>query len=215
MKVHFLGILFVCGILSSASAEALSDYPGFTPIANFQDFKKKFIATTANVKTLQGDFKQEKTLSALTEKITSFGKLWFKRDSKVRMDYSRPFVYKMIINGDKMFIRDDQKESQINVRSNKLFQQVNRIMIDCMQGTILESKDFTTRVFENESAYLMEFTPVSKTLSQYLSTIVLVIEKKDSTPRSIMLNEPSGDQTLITLSNKIVNGSLQDEVFSF
>lgn len=203
--------LLLCG----TSGNAFSDYPGFTPVKNFSDFKKNFVVAAANVKTVHGNFKQEKNMVALTEKITSYGELWFKRENKVRMDYTSPFFYKMIINGDKMLVLDDQKETQINVRSNKLFQQVNRLVIDCMQGTILESNDFTTRVFEDESSYLMEFTPSNKNLKQFVTTIILLIDKKDSSPRSIKLIESTGDETLITISNKKVNSPLQDEIFAF
>ncbi len=214
-KNPFCKCFIICASMLLLSSSAFADYPGFKPVLDLTAFKKKFIEASAKVKSVKGDFTQEKTLTALTEKITSYGTLWFKRDNKVRMDYSSPFVYKMIVNGDKMLVRDDVKESQFNVRSNKLFQQVNRIMMDCMQGTILESKDFATRVFENESAFLLELTPVSKTLKQFVSTIVLIVSKKDSSPDSIEMNEPSGDKTLIMLSNKTVNGPLQDEVFSF
>jgi hypothetical protein len=71
----------------------------------------------------------------------------------------------MIMNGDKMLLRDDQKENTVNVRSNKLFQQINQIMIDCVQGTVLESKDFKVSVFEDEKTYLLEMNPYGQVTS--------------------------------------------------
>ena len=214
MKVFFL-ILFVYCSASILPVNAYTDYPGYTRIADIALFKKEFTALSAKLNRIESDFMQEKTLSALTESITSQGRMWFKRENRIRMDYTSPFVYKMIIRNDKMMIYDGQRESRVNVNSNKLFQQVNRIMIDCMQGTILDSKDFTLRAFENSKSYLLELTPVSKTLKEFFQTIVLIVEKKDGSPVSIGLNEPSGDKTLITLTNKAINGILPDEVFSF
>src|SRR5690606_12844124 len=112
-------------------------------------FKKKFAEESEKVQSITSDFVQEKTLVALTEKITSSGKFWFKRSNRVRIEYVKPFKYLLVMNGDKLLVRDNDRENKINVKSNKLFQQVNRIMIDCVQGTILDSKDFTTKVFEN------------------------------------------------------------------
>ena len=80
--------------------------------------------------SIESSFTQEKVLTALTEKITSTGQFWFKRSNRVRIEYLKPFTYTMIMNGDKMLLRDDQKENRVNVRSNKLFQQINQIMID-------------------------------------------------------------------------------------
>lgn len=190
-------------------------YPGYKPVQDVDDFRKKFTVVAAAVKDIKADFTQKKTLVALTETITSKGTLWFKQTDKVRMDYTTPFVYKMIINGDNMLVKDAQKETRMSARSNKLLQQVNRIMIDCMQGSLLESKDFSNRVFENESYYLLELTPTSKNLQQFFSTIVITVEKKDNSPHIIELNESGGDKTIISLSNKKVNMALPDEVFSF
>jgi outer membrane lipoprotein-sorting protein len=190
-------------------------YPGYKPVQDVDDFRKKFTVVAAAVKDIKADFTQKKTLVALTETITSKGTLWFKQTDKVRMDYTTPFVYKMIINGDNMLVKDAQKETRMSARSNKLLQQVNRIMIDCMQGSLLESKDFSNRVFENDSYYLLELTPTSKNLQQFFSTIVITVEKKDNSPQIIELNESGGDKTMISLSNKKVNMALPDEVFSF
>lgn len=190
-------------------------YPGYKPVRDVDGFRKKFTVAAADVRDIKADFTQKKTLVALTETITSKGTLWFKQTDKVRMDYATPFVYKMIINGDNMLVKDAQKETRMSARSNKLLQQVNRIMIDCMQGSLLESKDFFNRFFENDSYYLLELTPTSKNLQQFFSTIVITVEKRDNSPSSIELNESGGDRTIISLSNKKVNMALSDEVFSF
>jgi outer membrane lipoprotein-sorting protein len=216
---HRQYMMFACllfswfGIINRAWAS--DDYPGFHPISNITQFKIQFKDASAKILTVKSDFSQEKTLLALTEKISSHGKFWFKRTNKVRLDYTEPFIYRMIINGDKVLVKDAQKENRINVRANKLFQQINKIMLDCMQGTILDSRDFTTRVFENENGYLLELTPVAKTLKDFFQNIVLIVEKKDYSVRSMELNEPSGDKTLMIFTNKSINAPLQDEIFNF
>jgi len=118
------------------------------------------------------------------------------------------------IKGDKMMVRDEQKENKINVRSNKLFQQVNRIVIDCVQGTILDSKDFSVKVFEDDKTFLMEMTPSSKGLREFFETIVLTVEKKDYSVKSIKMNEPLGDTTTIFFTNKKLNEPVSDAVFT-
>jgi outer membrane lipoprotein-sorting protein len=207
--------MLCCSFCWSNTALASDDYPGFQLISNVAHFKTQFKEASTKIQTVKSDFTQEKTLFALTEKITSRGTFWFKRTNKVRFDYTTPFTYRMIINGDKVLVKDDQKENRINVRTNKLFQQINKIMLDCIQGTILESRDFTTRVFENNGGYLLELTPVSKNLRDFFQHIVLIIEKKDYSVRSMELNEPSGDKTVMTFTNKSINVPLQDEIFTF
>jgi outer membrane lipoprotein-sorting protein len=204
----------VIGLLFAIGVESAAQYAGYKPVADLAAFKKKFASESVSVTTITSDFKQEKTLSALTEKITSTGKFWFKRNNRVRIEYVKPFFYLVIMNADKIYVRDSQKENSINVNSNKVFQQVNRIMIDCVQGTILESKDFSTKVFENEKVYLLEMSPVSKSLRDFFQTIVLKVDKSDYSVNTIEMNEPGGDQTIISFQNKKLNEQVADAVFA-
>jgi outer membrane lipoprotein-sorting protein len=203
----------VYGLFFLLSGYANAQYAGYRPVTGLADFKKEFALQSARINSVTSNFRQDKVLSALTEKISSTGNFKFKRSNKVRIEYTRPFSYLMVMNGDKMMVKDEQKETHVNVRSNKLFQQINRIMIDCIQGTILDSRDFTTRVFEDDGTYLLEMTPVSRGLKDFFQTIVLIVEKKDYSVRSIAMNEPSGDQTIIIFTDKKLNEQVPDEVF--
>ena len=170
------GWVIVLVLTTLISVAAYSQHHGYRPIGDLAAFKKQFATGSSKISSIESSFTQEKVLTALTEKITSTGKFWFKRSNKVRIEYIKPYTYTMIMNGDKMLFRDDQKENKINVRSNKLFQQINQIMIDCVQGTVLESKDFNVTVFEDEKTYLLEMDPTSRSLRELFSTIVLKVD---------------------------------------
>src|SRR5207237_8261854 len=126
----------------------------------------------------KSDVQQEKNLSMLSEKSSSRGKFWFKKDNLVRMEYNQPFQYLMIINKNNVYVKDGQKENTISTKSNKLFQQINKITVDCVQGTALSNTDFRIRVFENAQGYLIEMTPAAKNLQEYFKTINLIVDKK-------------------------------------
>ena len=87
-------------------------------------------------------------------------------------------------------------------------------MIDCVQGTILDSKDFTTKVFEDGKVYLLEMTPTSKALREFFQTILLTVEKSDYSVKSIEMNEPAGDKTVISIKKKKLNEQVADAVFA-
>ncbi|HTI11537.1 MAG TPA: outer membrane lipoprotein carrier protein LolA [Puia sp.] len=190
-----------------------AQYAGYTPLTDLTKFKELFSTEAQKVISIKSDFIQEKNLSMLSEKITSKGKFWFKKDSRVRMEYSQPFQYLMIINKDKVFVKDGQKQNTISTKSNKLFQQINKITVDCVQGTVLTNPDFSTRVFENKNAYLVELSPISKNLKEFFKTIVVTVEKKDYSVTNIEMNENSGDNTIIHFVNKEMNTSLPDALF--
>jgi len=193
---------------------AHAQYAGYTPLANMQNFKTQFAATAQKTATIKSDFTQEKNMDMLAEKITSKGKFWFKKNNMVRMEYVHPFKYLMVINGDNVLIKDEQKENKINTKSNKLFQQINKIMLDCVQGSVLDNADFKTRVFEGKSAYLIELTPQTKMIKSLFKTITITIDKKDNTVSGIDMMEVSGDNTLIHFTNREINTAISDALFS-
>ena len=209
MHKLFFMLLFIGG-----GASLRAQYPGYTPLTDLSKFKALFSVEAQKVNSIHSDFIQEKNLSMLSEKITSKGKFWFKKDSRVRMEYSQPFQYLMIINKDKVFIKDGQKQNTISTKTNKLFQQINKITVDCVQGTVLSNPDFSTRVFEDKNAYLVELSPVSKNLKEFFKTIVVTVEKKDYSVTTIEMNENSGDNTVIHFINKEMNTPLPDALFT-
>jgi outer membrane lipoprotein-sorting protein len=206
----------VCGLLFSifSFTTANAQYTGFTPITDLTAFKKQFSTEAKKITSIKSNFVQEKNLALLEEKITSEGKFTFKRENKVRIEYLKPFQYLMIMNADEMLVRDNQKESKVNVKSNKLFQQVNKIMVDCVQGTMLDNKDFTVKVFQDDKTWLLEMTPVGKALKDFFQTIIIYAEKKDYSVSSIDMREPSGDNTIIRFVQKELNTTVSDNLFA-
>jgi outer membrane lipoprotein-sorting protein len=195
-------------------ASCFAQEAGFVPVADPEQFKTRFKTESSHVTSVQSTFTQEKTLIALTETMVSSGNFWFKRNVGVRLEYMEPFKYLMIMKGDELFVRDNQRDSRINMRSSKLFQQVNRVMVDCVQGTIMDSKDFTATALENELSYRVELTPVSKNLRTFFDMIVLSVDKVDYTANVIEMHEPTGDKTVISFANKKVNQGISDAVFA-
>ena len=201
-------------MLLAASVSLKAQYSGFSPVTDLAKFKMEFAAATQKTASIKSDFVQEKNLSMLSEKITSKGKFWFKRESLVRMEYNQPYAYLMILNRDKVYVKDGNKENKISTRSNKLFQQINKIMIDCMQGTALNNPDFKTRVFENKNSSLVELVPQTKSLKEMFKSINVIVDRKDFSVMSIEMQELSGDNTLIRFTNKELNAAIPDALFT-
>jgi outer membrane lipoprotein-sorting protein len=205
-------ICVLLGFLYCFTADA--QYAGYSLLANTAAFKDQFAAASKKTNTIQSDFVQEKNLSMLSEKITSKGKFWFKKENLVRMEYNQPFKYLMILNNGKVYIKDAQKENTVSAASNKLFRQINNIIIDCMKGSALSNSDFTSRIFEGAQSFLVELTPAEKNLKEFFQHINIIVDKKDYTATSIEMYEPGGDNTIIHFTNKQLNSTIADALFT-
>src|SRR5580765_52399 len=166
-------ICVLIGLLYCFTAQA--QYAGYSLLSNTTAFREQFATASQKTNTIQSDFVQEKNLSMLSEKITSKGKFWFKKENQVRMEYNQPFKYLMILNNGKVYVKDAQKENTVSAASNKLFKQINNIIIDCMKGSALSNADFTSRVFENAQFFLVELTPAEKNLKEFFQHINIIV----------------------------------------
>jgi outer membrane lipoprotein-sorting protein len=187
---------------------------GYTVIADNAAFRRDFAAAAKNMQSIQSNFEQDKNLAMLSEKISSAGRFWFKKDNLVRMEYTTPFKYLMIINKNNVYIKDDQRETTISARSNKMFQQINRIIVDCVQGTALDNKDFTVKTLVGKDGYLIYLSPVAKGMKDLFSNINVIIDKKDFSIIRMEMVEAGGDNTIIRFTNKQLNVPVSDALFS-
>src|SRR4026207_213357 len=98
--------LFLIVPLLFVGVSLSAQYAGYSPVPDAAKFKIDFSEATKKILSIKSDFVQEKNLSMLSEKIISKGKFWFKKENQVRMQYSQPYPYLMILNKDKVFIRE-------------------------------------------------------------------------------------------------------------
>lgn len=205
-KIKF--IFFLAIITSGSFAQ------NYTAAKDEAAIRKKFAEVSLNTIAIKSDFVQEKNLSMLSEKIISKGIFLFKKENKVRLEYRQPFHYLMVINNGKVLIKDDAKSTQMDMHKNKIFQQVNKIIVDCVHGTALNNPDFKVQIFENSNQIKLDMKPISKGLKEFFSNILIFVEKKDYSVLKMQMNEISGDNTIITFTNKELNGKIADDLFA-
>jgi len=213
---HFNLSKMICIVLTffSFSLTAHAQHPGYTQLSDLTKFKQQFGEVAQKTNSIKSDFTQEKSLSMLSERITSKGRFWYRKPDMLRMEYTQPFNYLMILNKDNVYIKDGQKENKVSTRSNKVFKQINKIVVDCIQGTALNSADFKSAVYESKGSYLVSLSPVNKQLSEFFKTIEITIDKKDYSVNTIQMLESSGDSTTLHFINKEINATIPDALFA-
>lgn len=205
--------IFLSLILFLLSDQALSQGTSVDK-ATIETLKIKVKEISLSTKTIASDFKQIKEMQMLNETITSNGKFYFKKEKNLRWEYSTPFSYVIIIRNDQIFIRDENKVNQFNLKSNKVFLEVNRIILGSIQGTLLnDEQNFRTVYFVNPTHYIARLKTLNSKLSASLSEINIYFDRKDYSVSRIELMEPGGDKTLISFFNKSINKPIDDQKF--
>jgi outer membrane lipoprotein-sorting protein len=187
--------------------------PSFKTVKDTILLKEKINAISKETNSLESDFTQVKTLSMLSEKITSKGHFCFKKDNLLRWEYVNPYTYIIVINKDKVLIKDETKLKKYDMNSNKVFKEINDIMISCINGNILASNKFKIAYGENDKSYRLELTPLVKGMKESLKKIYMYFDKAVTSVIKLEMVETTDDFTIIDFTNKKVNGNIPAEKF--
>lgn len=198
-KIIFITIAFsiFCGESFSQNGRKLSE-------SEKQAFEQKMIEHSKKIKTLQCTFVQEKTSTLVSEKAVAKGVLLYQSSSMLRWEYTEPTPSTLILNGNNAVLLDKNGQKTGN---EKVLRQLADIIISMINGNgIAQNKQFFSEFYETDNAQiLVVLTPIQKRLKDFYNKIELKIELKTMLANNITLDEKSGDKTVISLTNKVLN----------
>lgn len=209
--MHINKILTICLLLLTTAAYAQPK--GYQPVKDISAFQNSLASANSKVNTIKSDFSQVKEMSLLAEKINSNGKFYFQKEDKVRIQYTEPYDYLLIMNGTRLLVKDEQSTNKINTRNSKMMQSVNRVMVDCMQGTVFNNPDFSVKAYSNASTYLLQMTPVDVTMKQLFDQVEVYIAKDSYDVEKLIMQESGGDYTIMKFTNIKHNTALNEGLF--
>jgi len=207
-RINFILLLLICSATTS-----IAQHKDFKSLKDTSVFKSKLQEKAKATNSIESNFVQEKNLSLLSEKIISKGHFYFKKPKQLRWEYLSPTAYLIVINQDKISIKDGKKISKFDAKSNKMFQGINDMMLNSVQGNVLDHKQFKITYFENENYFLVELQPKEKEMKTYLKRIDMYFDKKDYTVSKLIMTELSDDYTLIEFNSKKINEVISDAQF--
>jgi outer membrane lipoprotein-sorting protein len=175
--------------------------------------KQKIESMSKATVSIESDFTQEKNLSMLSEKIISKGHFVFKKENLLRWEYTTPSKYLIVINKEKVVIKDEKKTTKYDMNSNKIFKEINDIMLSCVQGTIFKSNKFKTSYYENDKFYKLELLPQVKNMKETFKKINLYFDKNVTSVAKMEMIEGNEDLTSIDFTNKKLNAPIAESIF--
>jgi len=207
-SIALVMILQLGSMLVQAQAKPLSQADG-------EEVRKRISEAAKSTNSVEAQFTQTKELSVIREKIISKGNFYFKKEKLLRWEYTDPFTYLIIFNNDRIYVKDEEKENHISLQSNKVFREVNNILIGAVKGTLLsDTKNFQCNIYDLKDQYQAVMIPVNLKIKETLSEIQLYFNKSDYTVDKLIMREVSGDYTRIEFSGKKINQDVPDAKFS-
>ncbi|MRI00817.1 outer membrane lipoprotein carrier protein LolA [Kriegella sp. EG-1] len=173
--------------------------------------KVKSLAKTTS--TITADFVQKKHLDFLSNDIESNGKLSFKSPNMVKWAYMKPFQYSVLFKDDMLYINNEGEKNNIDIGSNKLFKQLNKLISASITGDMFTTEEFNISYFNTKKGSVVYFSPLNEKFAKYIKEFHISFNNK-SEVSAVKMIEPSNDYTLIQFSNRITNQNIPDAVFA-
>lgn len=205
--------LFIFCLLACMSVGVYAQQPA--DAAESREMVAEVCAAAAEMTSLQCDFVQVKQLSLLQTALTSKGKMYYKGGDRLRWEYTSPYVYTFVLNGDRVILKSSEKTDVLSVRSSKMFQQIARIMLNSVTGRCLaDGGDFRVTMYKGGKEWEARLVPQQKELAALFSEVCLHIDPKLRMVTVVELKERSGDTTRIKMKNVRKNETIDNAVFS-
>lgn len=164
--------------------------------------------------TIKSEFVQLKHLDFLSNDIESSGMLYYKSPNSIKWEYQKPFNYSATFIGDKLYINDAGKKSDLDLSSNKAFKSLNSLVVRSVKGDLFDATEFDISYFKDTQNYSVHFVPKDKKLRAFISEFVIGFSKTTFEVLSVKMFENAEDYTLLIFNNQEFNNPISDAVFT-
>lgn len=161
------------------------------------------------------DFVQTKTVKMLKKEMVSYGKMYYEKSNKLRWEYTSPYKYIFILNGQTVWLKNSKGDNKINVAQSKMFKEITRIMMSSVLGTcVSNNKDFKVSLQGHGRSWQAVMTPLRNPMKQMFGQIIVYFDMGKSMVSNVKMVEKNGDTTFITLKNVKTNIPVNAKIFS-
>ena len=180
-----------------------------------EQIKQKVNQTASSMKTMQCDFVQTKHLKMLNNDFVSHGKMYYQQSNKLRWEYTSPYSYTFILNNDQVLLKNKQRNDLIDVKQNKLFKEIVRIMMSSVIGNCLtDDKNYKVSVAAIGNEWVATLLPQRKDMKQMFPKLILHFNAKKSVVNNVELYDKNGEKTIIELKNIRINETIPSNMFA-
>ena len=183
---------------------------------NLNRIFSEITSSASQVETFSCDFLQEKHMSMLDNVLISKGRLYFKRDNRLRWEINHPVTSGFAVNGDqaKRWEGDSGRTQTFKVNQVPFIKVFTEQVFSWARADFKRlKKRYDIQVLSETPIKLMLF-PISPQEKKYLANLRISFATDTRYVRAVEVHEPDGDFTRIQFLNTVINTPLNDSLFN-
>ena len=169
---------------------------------------------TANLNSMECKFVQTKQMAMIAEPTQAEGKMYYMAPDKIRWEYTTPYVYTLVVNGNDIMMQSETKTEKVDAKSNRMYRGIADIIMGSVTGKKLFDKSaFDVNFFDDGDAWRAELKPLKKDVKRMFSMLTFRFDKKSNLVCSVEFTEAGGDVTHIQFSDMVVDKPIDEALF--
>lgn len=205
LRVFFCSLLLLLSAVSVPAQQSKSN----------ADALRRISTAASQMCSMQCDFVQTKHMKMLNETLTARGHMYYQQADKLRWEYTSPYQYTFIMNGQRVLLDSGRRRDVIDVNQSKIFREIARIMMSSVTGSSLsDTRDFRATVATTQKEYVATLTPQRREMKQMFQRVVLHFNRQTATITEVEIVEKKGDRTVIELRNVKKNQTVDARLFT-
>ena len=183
--------------------------------AESQKIVAELTEAAASMQTLQCRFMQEKTSTMLAEPTVAEGTMHYAAPDRMRWEYSSPYAFALVVNGDRIVKVTDGKAEKLEGNSSRMYQGIVSIIMGSASGKkLFDTSVFDVVLYDDGAYWRAEMTPKRRDMKRMFSQLVFRFDKKAKGISHVEFKEAGGDITSIRFEDIKLNEAIGEKVFA-
>lgn len=170
----------------------------------------------SEIETMQCRYQQEKTITLLEDNIKSQGTVIYCNPRKLYWSMDDDYAHYFAMCDDNIKIVNANGETAMPINSNPIFREISKMVTAGeKRGDLIDDSNFYSELFDDEDSIIVEMRPKKNRMKAVFGIMTLTFDKDTKTMKSIEMTETSGDKTIITLHDVLINHECDNSLFTF
>lgn len=191
-KLYLIGFLLLTSIFSFAQSN--------------DEIMEMLTQQAASMQCMNCRFTQQKTMAMLAEPTVSEGLMNYNSPDKMRWEYTSPYSFALLVDGEKITKITDGNEEVLDAKSGRMYQGIVSIIMSSATGQKLFDKSmFDVAITDDGEFWKAEMKPKKHNMKRMFSMLTFYFAKSTNIINKVEMTEASDDVTTIQFYDMKIN----------
>ena len=150
----------------------------------------------------------------LAEPSVSEGLMYFAAPDRLRWEYTSPYAFAIVINGEQITKVTDGKAEVLEGNAGRMYQGFVSIVMGSASGKkLFDTSAFDVMIYDDDMFWKAQMTPKRRDMKRMFSQLVFRFDKKTKGISRVEFLSSGGDVTSIRFEDIKLNGTINKDKF--